>query len=293
MPMAKNNSLISNRYSKPSITRHGLGNPFCRCIQVSADDATLFVSAASSNILFTVDAKSGKILSRAKVDAVPRGIALEENAGKTTRAWIFNAVDNTVTLVDVSNPAKIKPKARISLFDPTPERFKKGRIAFNTAKASTTGTFSCASCHPDAHTDQLLWVLKTPIVTKGTQIQPRATMPVRGLRDTAPYHWDGIPGDPYGGNNSANLYGYDEPNSDINEPESATRHLVDGGLSGTMMMVGSTAKNDEGKAGLLSAKERDDPAHFILNIPYAPAQKRAYTNVLSQKPLKRDMNSSI
>ena len=33
-------------------------------------------------------------------------------------------------------------------------------------------------------------------------------MPIRGLRDTEPYHWDGIPGDPYGGVNAANTDGY-------------------------------------------------------------------------------------
>ena len=108
--------------------------------------------------------------------------------------------------------------------------FKRGRIAFNTAKASSTQTFSCASCHPDGHTDQLLWVLKTPIVTGGNQIMPRSTMTVRGLRDTAPFHWDGIPGDPYGGMNSANLRSHVEPNASLDDPESATRHLIDGGL---------------------------------------------------------------
>ena len=66
--------------------------------------------------------------------------------------------------------------------------FKGGRIASNTAGASSTGTFACAGCHPDGHTDQLLWVLKTPIVTGGNQIMPRSTMPLRGLRDTAPFH---------------------------------------------------------------------------------------------------------
>ena len=83
--------------------------------------------------------------------------------------------------------------------------------------------FSCASCHPDGHTDQLLWVLKTPIVEGGNQIMPRSTMPVQGLRDTAPFHWDGIPGDPYGGINSASLRSHVEPNSSIEDPASQTR----------------------------------------------------------------------
>ena len=108
----------------------------------------------------------------------------------------------------------------IPLHDPTHRQVKLGRTWFNDADASSTRTFSCASCHPDGHTDQLLWVLKTPIVTGGNQIMPRSTMPVRGLRDTAPFHWDGIPGDPYGGINSANIRRRVPPNSHVDVPES-------------------------------------------------------------------------
>lgn len=257
-----------------------LATPFA--IQVSEDDSTLFASAAGSDVVFTVDARSGEVLGRVKVDAVPRGIALVSNeSGKTTQAWVLNAIANTVTLVDVSDPAKMKVNAKVVLEDPTSSTFKRGRIAFNTASASTTGTFSCASCHPDGHTDQLLWVLDTPIVTGGTQIQPRSTMPIRGLRDTAPFHWDGIPGDPYGGINSASLNTWVDPNSDIRKPESSTRHLADGALATTMMMVGSKVKNNERKKGLLSSRVRNDLAMFLLGVPYPPARERAYTNELS------------
>jgi YVTN family beta-propeller protein len=259
-----------------------LATPFA--IQISADDTTLFATAAGSDKFFTMNAKSGEILDRVSVGAVPRGIAIQEDKkGKPTQAWVLNAVANTVSLVDVSNPKSLKVSSTITLNDPTHPTFKRGRIAFNKADASTTGTFSCASCHPDGHTDQLLWVLKTPIVTGGNQIMPRSTMPVRGLRDTEPYHWDGIPGDPYGGNNSASIRKHVEPNSDINVPESSTRHLIDGGLAATMAMVGKEGKNDEGKAGRLSEQERDDMAKFLLNITYPPAQRRAYDNQLSKR----------
>ena len=253
-----------------------LATPFA--IQVSADDRTLYVTAAGSDKLFTVDAASGKILGRATVGAVPRGIALDG-----TQAWVLNAVANTVSVVDIADRAQPKAAAPITLHDPTHPAFKRGRIAFNTAKASTTATFSCASCHPDGHTDQLLWVLNTPIVSRGNQIMPRSTMPIRGLRDTAPFHWDGIPGDPYGGINSANIRSHVKPNSSVDKPESQTRHLIDGGLASTMATVGDETKNDEGKAGLLSKSERDDMAKFLLNVTYPPAQRRAFDNVLSER----------
>lgn len=259
-----------------------LATPFA--IQISDDDSTLVVTAAGSDKVFTVDAKSGNVMGRVKVESAPRGIALEPSStGKLSQAWILNAVANSVSLVDVSDPRNLSVKEKITLEDPTHPVFKRGRIAFNKASASTTETFSCASCHPDGHTDQLLWVLKTPIVTGGNQIMPRSTMPLRGLRDTAPFHWDGIPGDPYGGNNSAHIRSRVKPNSDVAVPESTTRHVIDGGLASTMKMVGNNEKNDEGKDGLLSKTERDDMAKFLLNITYPPAQRRAYTNVLSEQ----------
>jgi len=203
--------------------------------------------------------------------------------GKASQAWVLNAVANSVSVVDVSDPASPQVAGFIPLHDPTHRQFKLGRTWFNDADASSTRTFSCASCHPDGHTDQLLWVLKTPIVTGGNQIMPRSTMPVRGLRDTAPFHWDGIPGDPYGGINSANIRRRVPPNSHVDVPESTTRHVIDGGLAATMHLEGDKTVNDEGKIGALSAAERDDMAKFLLNVTYPPAQRRAFDNELSER----------
>ncbi|MCY4661454.1 MAG: PQQ-dependent sugar dehydrogenase [Acidobacteria bacterium] len=259
-----------------------LATPFA--IAISDDDATLVVSAAGSDKLFTVDAASGEVLGRTAVDAVPRGIALESDAdGAPSRAWVLNAVANTVSLVDVSAPASPSVEATVALADPTPAVIKRGRIAFNDADASSTGTFSCESCHPDGHTDQLVWVLDTPICDRDgcTQIPPRSTMPVRGLRDTAPYHWDGIPGDPYGGRNTASTLRDVEANCAADDPRSCTRLLVDNTLAATMCAVGECGLNDEGKAGALTGAERDDLAEFLLNVPYPPSRRRSYTNELS------------
>ena len=253
-------------------------------IKISEDDSTLFVSAAGSDKLITIDADSGEVLGRVAVDATPRGVALvSAEDGSPTQVWVLNAVENTVSLVDVSTTSNPRLIDTVALEDPTQPVLKRGRKAFETAMASTTGTFSCASCHPDGHTDQLVWVLATPIVTRGDQIQPRITMPIRGLRDTEPYHWDGIPGDPYGGVNAANADGHVPPNSDINDPTTSTLDLIDGGLANTMHWVGKTNTNDEGKLGMLTAAERDDMSVFLLSVPYPPAQRRPYDNVQSDR----------
>ncbi|NNJ24890.1 hypothetical protein [Alienimonas chondri] len=257
-----------------------LATPYA--VAVTADDRTVVATAAGSDTLFTVNAETGTVLGRATVGAVPRGVVLEET-GDACRAWVLNAVENSVSLVDLSDPAAPKPVQTIPLTDPTDPAIKRGRIAFESASSSRTNTFSCASCHPDGHTDQLLWVLNTPVVSGGDQIMPRSTMPLRGLRDTEPFHWDGIPGDPYGGTNSASVHRSVDPNIAPGDALAAVRHLIDGSLSGTMARVGDEGANDAGLAGNLTEAERDDLAVFLAAVPYPPAPERAYTDELSDR----------
>ena len=258
-----------------------LATPFA--IQISADDSTLIATAAGSDRLFTVDAETGRVLGHTPVGAVPRGIALENNqTGGPSQAWVYNAVANTVSVVSLSDPTQPKVAGFVRLEDPTHRQVKLGRTWFNDADASSTGTFSCESCHPDSNTDQLLWVLETPIVSRGNQIMPRSTMPVRGLRDTAPFHWDGVLGDPYGGNNSANIFTSVEPTADVKDQTTSTRHLIDASLGDVLRAHGDDVVNDEGKPGAFTAAERDDLAMYLLSVPFPPAQRRAYDNVLSE-----------
>ena len=262
----------------------GLATPFG--IQVSEDDSTLIVTAAGSDKLFTMDANTGEVLGRTTVGSVPRGVALlADGDGKPTQGWVLNTVGNTVSVVDLTSLGNPTLKTTITMNDPTDAEVKKGRIAFNDANASSTGTFSCESCHPDGGTDQLIWVLQTPIcdVDGCTQIPPRLTMPIRGLRDTAPYHWDGIPGDPFGGNNTQSINSDVEPNCSLSEPESCTRFLVDGGMATTMCDVTNCPENDEGKLGLLSGERRDAMAKFLLSVPFPPSQTRPITNQVTQQ----------
>ena len=259
-----------------------LATPFG--IQVSGDDRLVVATAAGSDRLFTVDAGSGAVLGRVGVGAGPRGVAIAHDAdGAAETAWVLNALDNSVSVVAVGSPKAPSVTATIPLADPTHPVVKRGRIAFNDADASSTGTFSCESCHPDNHTDQLLWVLDTPRcdVDGCTQIPPRLTMPAKGLRDTQPYHWDGIPGDPYGGNNTAAIDADVAPNCELTDPHGCVRVLVDGSMATTMCDVGDCPSNDEGKAGLLAGAERDALASYLLSAPYPPAPARPYDNVLT------------
>ncbi len=263
-----------------------LATPFG--IQVSDNGRTLVVTAAGSDKVFTVDARTGRVLGRVRVGAAPRGVALvsSEDTGRARFAWVLNAVANTVSLLNVASPRRPRLVRTIALADPTHPIAKRGRIAFNDADASSTGTFSCESCHPDNHTDQLIWVLETPACQGAdgcmAQVPPRLTMPVRGLRDTQPYHWDGIPGDPYGGINTATIDAEVAPNCALDQPESCTRFLVDGSMATTMCDMADCPVNDEGKDGLLDGETRDALAQFILSVPYPPAAARRFDNVLTR-----------
>lgn len=265
-----------------------LATPFA--IKVSDDDTTLVVTAAGTDKLFTVDAETGDVLGSVDVESVPRGVALvSDPTGKPVGAWVLNAVANSVSAVDLSSLTAPTVAETIPLEDPTHPVVKQGRMAFNDAHASSTGTFSCESCHPDNHTDQLIWILQTP-PCEGQQgcmdqVPPRLTMPAKGLRDTQPYHWDGIPGDPYGGINTASINAPVDPNCSTDDPESCTRVLVDGSLATTMCDVSSGAcphTNDEGKAGLLDAEDRDALATYLLSVPFPPAQARPFDNEMTQ-----------
>jgi hypothetical protein len=173
--------------------------------------------------------------------------------------------------------------------DPTPATVRQGRKAFANALASTHGTFSCESCHPDGNTDQLLWRIGGACFfgacTGDDEI--RSTMPVRGLKNTVPLHWDGTLGDPFGGRNGAvtgnvpascNLGGAD---GDLD----CFRDLVDASLSGVMCDQTSCPNGPSGEPGLLTSADRDALASFLASVSYPPARLRRADDSVSPSAL--------
>jgi len=260
-----------------------LATPFG--IQVSDDDAIVVSVAAGSSRLFTMDARTGEVLGRAAVGAIPKSLVLEsDDDGAPLRAWVFNAIEDSVSLVDVSDPADPSETIRIPLEDPTDPVIKRGRIAFNDANGSTSGTYSCESCHPDGNTDQLLWNLGAKCITEGCdQKIPRTTMPIRGLRDTLPLHWDGVVGDPFGGINGEVVDSGIDAEPTCTDEHSCFRDLVDGAMSGTMCDLNAcpTDQNELGLAGAFDEADRDAMAEFLKTVPYPPARSRKTDDTLS------------
>jgi hypothetical protein len=114
------------------------------------------------------------------------------------------------------------------------------------------------------------------------QTQPRTTMPVRGLRDTLPLHWDGVPGDPFGGIN-AEITGEGEPiDPNCTDELSCFRDLVNGAMSGTMCDVSDCPTNSEGLVGEFGEEDRDAMAVFLMSVPFPPARDRRLDDQLSE-----------
>ena len=263
-----------------------LATPFG--IQISGDEGTLVVTAAGSNTLFTLDARTGAVLGRVNVGWTPRGVVLQsDDEGAPDKAWVYNAVANSVSMVHFDSPAEMAVTRTLELEDPTDPQVKLGRFMFNTARASSTGTFACVSCHPDGMSDQLMWNLEAPPCDRPgcTQFQLRSTMPIRGLRDTEPYHWDNVPGNPWTVSNGESLDAQADPTCD---PEAdgeyaCIRNLVDGGLASTMCDPENCPQGPSGMSGALTEEERHAMSVFLLSVPNAQGRERPFDDRVTEQ----------
>jgi YVTN family beta-propeller protein len=242
-------------------------------IALSADDSTLIVTAAASSRIATVDTGTLTRIATLDVGAIPRGIAFRAGAAGT--AYVLNALGSSISVVNVAQNRTLAPVKTIAIPDPTPSDVRLGRIAFESAAASSSGTFACASCHPDGNIDQLLWVIGAECTLAGcNQEEQRATMPVRGLRHTIPLHWDGTLGDPFGGaNGEVGALGSAAANCAIGADGDETpcfRQLVDAAVAGVMCDQSDGCPG----GGELSPAERDDMALFLQQVGYPPARSR-------------------
>jgi DNA-binding beta-propeller fold protein YncE len=293
--------LDANPFGVPVPTPYG--------VAVSADGALAVATAAGSDGqpglpgapgltlpgLVTLSS-SGAVLGRAVTGALPQGVALRSDAaGAGETAYVLNAGDSTLSVVDVRVPtAPVLLATRPVGTDPTPPEVRRGRILFGAARASTNGSFSCESCHPHGHIDQLLWVINTlegpadvPDCAPATEAcpEPRSTMPVRGLRDTLPLHWVGTLGDPVAGTFLAEDAGAPDCDLATDGELGCMRHLVEASLAGVMCAQPVCPVGPAGQPGALGAAERDDIAAFLGAVSYPPSPLRRPTDALSAQAL--------
>jgi hypothetical protein len=265
-------------------------------IAISGDGATVVATAMGTSRVFTLNAATGAVrdildlnhgMANHFAQQIPKGVALHSDVdGAPETAYVLNTLENTVSVIDVRDPDNLVSLVKIPVgSDPTPVAVRRGRIAMNNAFASSTGTFSCGSCHPDAHTDQLLWRIGGPCFfgqcTGDDEI--RSTMPLRGLKNTLPLHWDGVLGDPFGGDNGAFGSG-DSQSPTCSDEHDCFLHLVEASLAG--VMCDQTAPEGCPPGGNeLSVLEQDELATFLASVSYPPPRSRPMDDSVSASAL--------
>jgi YVTN family beta-propeller protein len=100
-------------------------------------------------------------------------------------AYVANRLDDSLTVIDL---AQLKLNSPIDLGGPREiTKLRRGEQVFHSAKYCYQGQFACATCHPNSHLDGLAWNLETPQLGRDRV----ANRTLRGIRDTAPYKWNG------------------------------------------------------------------------------------------------------
>ena len=113
-------------------------------------------------------------------------------------AYVANRLDDSLTVVDLKSPAvtraklwsgaETKAETTIDLGGPKEiTLMRRGEQLFHAAKYCFQGQFACATCHPNSHLDGLAWNLETPQLGRDRV----ANRTLRGIRETAPYKWNG------------------------------------------------------------------------------------------------------
>jgi YVTN family beta-propeller protein len=277
---------------EPGGTTHAnsLATPYG--IALSGNDATLLVTAAGASRLASFDTTSMTQLDVLDVGSIPKGVVFDAPGSSSGTAYVLETLGNTVSKISVDANGQLALVATRNVgTDPTPAAVRNGNIAFNSAFASTSGNHSCGSCHPDGNTDQLLWRIggECAAIGCGNGDEPRSTMPVRGLKNTLPLHWDGTLGDPFGGGNGAvglaGNGGTDCTLGDADGDHDCFLDLVQASLSGVMCDQSGSCPNTG-----LTAQQQDDMARFLASVAYPPARARRMNDTLSSGASPADLN---
>jgi YVTN family beta-propeller protein len=146
--------------------------------RIVADEDDASVEAIADDL----GASSRYVLARIPTAANPRALAISPDGG---RVYVAERLADSVAVIDTETLELID---RIDLGgsrEITLER--RGEQVFHDASITFQGQFSCRSCHPDGHTDGLIWDFDIDGIGKNL-VETRS---LRGIRDTAPYKWNG------------------------------------------------------------------------------------------------------
>jgi DNA-binding beta-propeller fold protein YncE/mono/diheme cytochrome c family protein len=125
----------------------------------------------------------------------PAGIAVDEAA---QIAWVDNALDGTVSRLDLSQPLSTAAPtyaAALTLVRPLAARYStlalEGRRLFHDATnphVTPSAVVACSTCHPGGGDDGLVWFIHTSAIPLKRRRAPHLADSHTG---TAPFHWNG------------------------------------------------------------------------------------------------------
>jgi YVTN family beta-propeller protein len=112
----------------------------------------------------------------------PRGVAVSPDG---RYAYTANSLDDSISVFDLK---PLAPAGVIGLGGPAQiSHVRKGERLFHSANITFRRQFSCHSCHPDGHVDQVAY----DIEADGIGVSPVDNRTLRGINDTAPFKWEG------------------------------------------------------------------------------------------------------
>ena len=122
------------------------------------------------------------VIARIPTRDNPRSLAISPDG---RRVYVAERLADSIAVIDTE---RLEVVERIDLGGPqelTAER--RGERLFYNAAITFQGQFSCRSCHPDGHSDGLIWDFDIDGVGENLL----DTRSLRGIRDTAPFKWNG------------------------------------------------------------------------------------------------------
>jgi YVTN family beta-propeller protein len=137
---------------------------------------------ASNELPNRLDSARTFVVRRLETGSNPQAVVVSPNG---RLAYVANRLEDTLTVVDL---AKFQIASTLDLGGPKElTAIRRGERLFNAAKYCFQDQFACATCHPNSHLDGLAWNLETPQLGRDRV----ANRTLRGIKDTAPYKWNG------------------------------------------------------------------------------------------------------
>ena len=117
-----------------------------------------------------------------KTQPTPWGITCSADG---TTAYVASKLDDSVAVIDLK---KMETVERIDLgAEKELTKARRGEKLFHNSSITFHRQFSCHTCHPDGHIDDIVY----DIEADGIGMGPVDNRTLRGINDMAPYKWEG------------------------------------------------------------------------------------------------------